>query len=72
MVNTTRKNPFSDEFTKELIKMAERGTVQDDENTFVDEYCGGNVDDAHALGERDGETNLARTILDLFDIDYTL
>lgn len=42
----------------------------DDTDTYVDDYAGGNVDDAFSGGERTGEVMLARDILDELGIEY--
>lgn len=46
--------------------------VQDDDEFCTDDYAGGNVDDAHELGERDGRTAFARELLDKLGITYQL
>ncbi len=49
-----------------LTKIAKDATLQDnDEDYIVDDYVGGNVDDAYQLGKDDGEIYLAREILEL-------
>jgi hypothetical protein len=42
----------------------------EDESVIVDDYAGGNIDDAFALGERAGEVLLARKILSSMNIDW--
>ena len=43
--------------------LAARKCWADDDNFSVEDYAGGNLDDAYAGGERDGETLLARNLL---------
>jgi hypothetical protein len=42
----------------------------DIEDQIVDDYAGGNVDDAFYYGEATGTTMLAREILDSLGIEY--
>lgn len=42
----------------------------EDEDVCVDDYAGGNVDDAFDVGERAGEVMLARRILDDLGIEW--
>ena len=51
------------ELRARLEELAARGCWLDDPEFVVDDYAGGNIDDAFAGGERSGETNLAREIL---------
>jgi len=55
-----------------LKELAERNCFHDDENdnVIVDDYAGGNVDDAFDLGERAGETLLARYVLNELGISW--
>ena len=57
-----------------LKQLAERGCWGDDDNedSVIDDFAGGNVDDAFEGGERTGETFLAREILDEMEIPYEL
>lgn len=48
-----------------LENLANRQCWSDDENLIVHEYCGGNVDDAYSKGCDDGETFLARRLIEL-------
>lgn len=57
---------------EKLKKLAEQGCWDDGftvEST-IDDYAGGNVDDAYEGGTRSGETLLAREILDELEIPY--
>ena len=46
-----------------LTKLAERECWCDDNDFMIDDYAGGNVDDAYYGGSNDGETLLARELL---------
>jgi len=46
-----------------LTKLAGRECWSDDENFMVDDYAGGNFDDAYSGGVEDGEASLARELL---------
>lgn len=64
-----------DQKTIEYLKrLAERSTFNDneDDDACVYDYCGGNVDDAFAMGERAGETEIARTVLTALGVDYDI
>ncbi len=56
-----------------LISVAQQECFYDDEDddVVVDDYAGGNVDDAFATGERAGETMMARSILEDLGIDWS-
>lgn len=49
-----------------LKKLASRKCWSDGDNFVVDDMAGGNVDDAYDGGWRDGETMLARELLEIF------
>lgn len=54
-----------------LIEAAQRETWDEgDDDSVIDDFAGGNVDDAYEGGERAGETILAREILDELSIKY--
>jgi len=65
---------MKDETIKLLKKLAERKSLFDrmlgEEDCVVDDYAGGNVDDAYEYGETDGEIYLAREILKYEGIDF--
>jgi hypothetical protein len=67
---------FSEELTSEMIdhlkKLASRECYFDDEdeNKVVDDFVGGNVDDAFDLGKLAGETLLAREVLKSMGIEW--
>jgi len=50
---------------KFLRNIDEKGTTiwDDNENAMIDDYAGGNIDDAYYRGNSDGEIELARQIL---------
>ena len=49
-----------------LEELAAQTCWCDDEDFVVDDYAGGNVDDAYSGGNRDGEVELARSLLQKF------
>jgi hypothetical protein len=49
-----------------LEKIAKRKAWSDDEEFMVDDYAGGNIDDAYYGGTNDGEVLLSRALLKLF------
>ncbi len=51
---------------EKLQKLAARKNWSDDPDFVVDDYAGGNIDDAFYGGTDDGETNLARQLLKEF------
>jgi hypothetical protein len=54
-----------------LKKMAQSECYYDDEDdTIIDDYAGGNVDDAFYAGEHAGETMLAREVLSALTIEW--
>jgi hypothetical protein len=59
-----------EELVEYLKKFAAGDTIYDKvmagEDVVVDDYAGGNVDDAYWKGHFDGQTDLARDILRLF------
>jgi hypothetical protein len=64
---------LSKEVIDNLIKLAKNETIfdgDDDGDVVIDDYAGGNVDDAYYLGERNGQTYLARDILAGLDIKW--
>jgi hypothetical protein len=55
---------LSQSMLDKLQKMAHRETIfDDDEEAQIDDYAGGNIDDAYNRGSQDGECYLAREIL---------
>ncbi len=57
---------MNEEMRAMLTTLAERECGCDNEDFCVDDYAGGNVDDAYSNGVSAGETLLARTLLQLF------
>ena len=59
-----------EEFIEELKKYAQRETLNDladaGENVCIDDFAGGNLDDAYWTGYKDAETELARKVLKFF------
>lgn len=53
-----------------LKKLARKTAWSDDEEFMVDDYAGGNEDDAYYGGQRDGEIALARKILTSMGIGW--
>ena len=51
------------EMKAKLEKLAARKCWSDNEDFMVDDYAGGNIDDAYYGGNTDGETDLARELL---------
>ena len=45
--------------------MAAKGACYDNEEFMVDDYAGGNIDDAYEIGFKDGRVDLARELLGL-------
>lgn len=52
-----------DELKAKLEKLAKRKCWSDDEDSIIDDYAGGNIDDAYSGGNADGRAELAREIL---------
>jgi len=52
-----------DQLYTTIKTLAEQAAVKDSEDFIVDEYAGGNVDDAYSIGFRDGQIALARQLL---------
>ena len=44
----------------------------EDEDKIIDDYAGGNVDDAFCVGAHAGEVMLARDVLSALGIDYNI
>jgi hypothetical protein len=54
---------LSTETIEKLKKLAASECWDDDEDLMINDYAGGNVDDAYYGGYRSGEVGLAREIL---------
>lgn len=63
-------NNMNEEMIERLKALAKRTAWADEEDLIVDDYAGGNVDDAYSGGERDGQIQLARDILHSMNIDW--
>jgi hypothetical protein len=65
---------MNEAFIDYLKKMAQSHCFHDndDEDVMVDDYAGGNVDDAFEMGERAGEVTLARSVLTNLGIEWVL
>lgn len=62
---------LSDQMIERLKKLARKNAWFDvDGDLLVDDYAGGNVEDAYLGGERDGEIQLARDILNSMGISW--
>lgn len=57
---------MNEKLKTELEKLAKRKCWCDDEDFMIDDYAGGNIDDAYYGGSADGETLLARELLKTF------
>ena len=57
---------------EELKRIARQECFYDDEDedVIVDDYAGGNIDDAFSVGETAGETMLARRLLEDLGIEW--
>jgi len=63
---------LSREFISTLVTQAERCRWTDEEDFCPCDFSGGNYDDAYSGGRKDGETSLAREILDQLGVKYTI
>lgn len=67
---------MNDELIKFLKGYAESSCAADSLNSGEDvcvyDFCGGNVDDAFYSGEHSGEIGMARMILNMLGIEYTV
>ncbi len=54
-----------EEIKKELQELSTRKTWEDEEEFDVNGFSGGNIDDAYYGGQKDGETNLAKRLLEI-------
>jgi hypothetical protein len=57
---------MNEEMKAMLTKLAERRCGCDNEDFCVEDYAGGNLDDAYSSGQDAGETMLARALLKMF------
>ena len=68
---------MNEQVIKKLIEIAQKESVFDsvnlEEECFcVNDYAGGNIDDAFSLGLDEGEIELARKLLDILNVEYVL
>ena len=66
---------ISNEFMRRLKELASKHVWSDDlqsGDTVIDDFAGGNVDDAYYGGERAGTTRLARLILTELGVEFTI
>lgn len=61
---------MNDNLIEKLKKLASSECFFDDEDAIVDDYAGGNVDDAFDAGSHAGEVTLARYILNSMEISW--
>ena len=62
---------MSEEMLNLLKQIAGRSCYSDDPDLdCVDDYAGGNVDDAFSLGVNNGEVTLARSILTSMGVEW--
>lgn len=61
-----------DDYVKKIKEIAEQQAWSDDPEFLVDDYAGGNEDDAYYGGERAGEIQFARSVLDAIGVEYTI
>ena len=69
------KTTIDEKLLKCFKDLAEKRTWADgmeDGVTIIDDYAGGNMDDAYYGGYRAGETSLARSILEELGIEFTI
>lgn len=65
---------MNEKLIERLKELAETRSWADglDSDNIVDDYAGGNIDDAYYGGERSGEISLARSILEELGIEFTI
>lgn len=61
-----------DAYIAQVKGIAEQRAWSDDPDFIPDDYAGGNIDDAFYGGERAGEIQFARTLLDTLGVAYTI
>jgi hypothetical protein len=61
---------MNEQLITRLKELARRKCFHDEDDAVVEDYAGGNVDDAFDLGERAGETMLARDVLTALNIEW--
>ena len=63
---------LSADYVAQLKQRAETLCWSDDPELMVDDYAGGNIDDAYQGGERAGDIQRARSVLDALGVDYII
>jgi hypothetical protein len=66
---------MNEELIERLKKVASERTWADgleEPDTIIDDYAGGNIDDAYYGGERSGEASMARSILKELGIEFVI
>jgi len=66
---------MNEKLIERLKKLAARRTWADgltEPDTIIDDYAGGNMDDAYYGGENSGETSLARSILIELGVEFII
>ncbi len=64
------REPKIGQVIDELRFLARKKALYDNEDFMVDDYAGGNIDDAYYRGVDDGEISLARKVLGQLEISY--
>lgn len=60
----TKEKEMNEEVMKLIKEMAIKEIASDEEDFMVDDYAGGNIDDAYYLGFEDGQVSFARSIVE--------
>lgn len=67
---------MNEQVIEKLKEIAESDSVFDsiheDGYFCVNDYAGGNMDDAFSLGLEEGEIELARKLLDMMNVEYII
>lgn len=58
-----------DKLIKMIRKVASQEVCADEDDFMVDDYAGGNIDDAYSLGTDHGEVYFARQLLELIEAE---
>lgn len=70
MIEHTFTLKLTDKELEALKKAACRATWTDDQDTIIDDYAGGNIDDAYQGGVDDGETIAAQYLLTAIGVKW--
>ena len=60
----TKEKEMNEEVMKLIKEMAIKEIASDEEDFMVNDYAGGNIDDAYYLGFEDGQVSFARSIVE--------